>query len=123
MEAIELKPELRQTLEQVALQQASSVTTLVNQAVENYLRQQQRAKLDQEIAAFEKMHPELKKSYLGEWVAVHQQALVDHDKDVPALYRRIRAKYGRTSVLIRQVSESAVEEVWSRTPSTGKIPV
>ncbi|MBI3537185.1 MAG: hypothetical protein HY070_06480 [Chloroflexi bacterium] len=121
MDTIKLNADLVETLERVAQQQASSVTDLVNQAVGNYLRQQQRAKLDQEIAAYEKMHPRLKKENLGEWVAVHQQALVDHDQDLSALYRRVRAQYGKTSILIRQVSGTAVEEVWLRTPSEGKI--
>ncbi len=121
MEAIELKPELQDTLEQVAKQQASTVNDLVNQAVKNYLLQQQREKLDHEIAAFERLHTQLKQLYLGRWVAVHQGELVDHDKDIAALYQRVRAKYGRTSVLIRQVTEVPIEEATIRAPSTGKI--
>lgn len=119
METIELKPELRESLEQVAQQQSSSVNALVNQAVEDYLREQQRAKLDREIAAFEAMHSELRQKHLGEWVAVHQANLIDYDGDLSALYRRVRAKYGKISVLIRQVTWSPTEEVWLRTPSTG----
>lgn len=120
METIKLTPELHDTLEQVAKQQESTVNALVNQAVQNYLRDQQRAKLDQEIAEFEKLHSQLKQKYLGEWVAIHHQKLVDHDKDIGALYHRIRSKYGKTSVLIRQVTEKPIEEVSITTPSTGK---
>ncbi len=122
METIELKPELRETLEQVAQQQSSTVNALVNHAVEDYLREQQRAKLDREIAAFESMHPTLREKHWGEWVAVHQGNLIDHDRDLSALYRRVRAQYGKTSVLIRQVTFIPNEEVWLRTPSTGKSP-
>ncbi len=122
METIELKPELRETLEQVAQQQSSTVNALVNHAVEDYLREQQRAKLDREIAAFESIHPALREKHLGEWVAVHQENLIDHDRDLSALYRRVRAQYGKTSVLIRQVALTPTEEVWLRTPSTGKNP-
>ena len=67
------------------------------------------------------MHDELRQKYLGEWVAVHDQKLVEHDSDGLALYRRVRARFGRISVLIRHVTEESVEEVWIRTPSTGKI--
>lgn len=58
-----------------------------------------RTKLDREIAAYEKQHPILKQTYLGQWVAIHQGQLVDHDPDEPSLYRRIRANYGRLSMV------------------------
>lgn len=121
MDAIVLRPDLQQTLEQNATQEAKSVADLVNEAVEFYLREQQRAKLDREILAYEAMHPELNQKHPGQWVAIHNQQLVDSDENGSALYQRIRAKYGRISVLIRQVTEHSVEEVWLRTPSTGQI--
>ena len=123
MDAIVLRTDLRETLEKDAEQEARSVNDLVNEAVEHYLRERQRAKLDQEIAAYEAMHAELRQKYLGQWVAVHEQKLVDHDRDGSALYRRIRARYGQTSVLLRQVTDQPVEEVWLRTPSTGKVAI
>ncbi|OGO43460.1 MAG: hypothetical protein A2Z04_06410 [Chloroflexi bacterium RBG_16_57_9] len=121
MDVIVLRSDLRETLKKDAEQEARSVNDLVNEAVEHYLRERQQAKLDTEIAAYEAMHDELRQKYLGEWVAVHDQKLVEHDSDGLALYRRVRARFGRISVLIRQVTEESVEEVWIRTPSTGKI--
>ncbi|OGO42697.1 MAG: hypothetical protein A2Z04_01730 [Chloroflexi bacterium RBG_16_57_9] len=38
--------------------------------------------------------------YEGKYVAVHNLTLVDSDRDERALYRRVRAKYGKTAVLI-----------------------
>ncbi len=38
--------------------------------------------------------------YEGEYVAIHNRALVDHDKNEDELYQRIRAQYGRTPVLL-----------------------
>jgi len=120
MSGIALRDDLRETLEKNAEQESRSVDDIVNEAVGLYLRERQRAKLDREIAAYEAMHAELRQKYLGQWVAVHDQKLVDHDPDGSALYQRIRAKYGKTSVLIRQVMGQPIEEVWVRTPSTGK---
>ena len=120
METIILRPDLRRALEHDAAQETKSVNDIVNDAVEYYLRERQRAKLDQEITAYETMHPILRKNHLGHWVAIHNQQLVDADEDKLALYRRIRSKYEKTSVLIRQVSENPIEEVWIRTPTTGK---
>lgn len=121
MEPIVLRPNSRKTLEEQAQQAAKTVNELVNEAVEQYLLPQQRQKLDREIAAYERLHPELRQTHLGQWVAIHQQQLVDADTDQAALYRRIRTKYGRTSVLIRQVTAQAIEEVWLRTSGTGNI--
>ncbi|MCI0347557.1 MAG: DUF5678 domain-containing protein [Chloroflexi bacterium] len=119
MEAITLREDLRETLERDAEREARSVDDLVNEAVERFLDGRQLRKLDAEIAAYEKMHTQLRRQFLGQWVAVHEQQLVDHDSDVSALYRRVRARYGRTSVLIRRVTERPAEEIRVRTPSTG----
>ncbi|MCC7106824.1 MAG: hypothetical protein IT307_16955 [Chloroflexi bacterium] len=77
-------------------------------------------KINREIVAYEAMHPRLAEERLGEWVAIHQGALVDHDRELSALYKRIRARYGRTSVLLRQVSSQPQEELRVGTPSTGR---
>jgi glutamyl-tRNA reductase len=121
MDTIVLRSDLYRVLEQNAQEEARSVSEIVNEAVEHYLREQQRAKLNREIQAYEALHAELQRKYLGQWVAVHNQAVVDHDQDRVILYRRIRAKYGRTAVLLRQVTEHPHEEIWLRTPSMGKV--
>ena len=121
MEAIVLRPELREAVEKDATQEAKSVNEIVNEAVEQYVRERLRVKLDQEIAAYEAMHAELRRKYLGKWVAVHEQKLIDHDDDRAALYRRVRAKFGSLPVLIRQVTAQTSEDIRMRTPSTGKI--
>ena len=112
MEAIILRTDLREILEKDARKEDKSLNDMVNEAVEHYLRERQRAKLDREISAYEAMHAELREKYPGQWVAVHEQKLIDRDSDRLALYRRVRARYGRTSVLLRQVTEQPVEEVW-----------
>lgn len=120
MDKIVLEPSLRAWLEQDAAQDTRSINDLINEAVAQYLRDRQQAKLDNEIAAYEALHHELVRDHAGEWVAIHRQELVDHDRDRVALYRRIRSRYGHTSVLIRQVLPEPVEEVWLRTPATGR---
>jgi len=120
METIVLEPGLRAWLEQDAAQDVRSLNDLVNEAVARYLRERQQTKLDREIVAYEAMHPRLLQEHLGEWVAIHHQKLIDHDNDCAALYRRVRARYNRTSVLIRQVTPDPIEEVWAHTPTTGR---
>ncbi len=117
-EPIVLKPEWNEWLEESARQEARTPSDLVNEALEYYYHSRQREKLNQEIAAYEAMHAKLWQSMPGEWVAIHQQKLVDQDRDRLALYRRIRAKYGRISVLLRQVHEQPTEEIWWRSVRT-----
>ena len=120
METILLRDDLQKTLEQESHLESKSINEIVNEAVENYVREKQRKKIDKEIAAYESMHNELKVKYFSKWVAIDEGQLVDHDTDQAELYKRVRAKFGRKSVLLRQVQEQAVEEIRIRTPSTGK---
>lgn len=120
---IVLRPDIRQTLAARAEQEARSVDDLANEAIDDYLRTRQQEKLDREIVAYTQMHPELWRTLPGHWVAFHNGEMVDTDPDQAALYRRVREKYGRTAVLIRQVRQEANEDLWMRTPSTGRIGV
>lgn len=52
------------------------------------------ARFDQEVAAFEAMHPQLMEKYEGKWVAVYGGQVVDVDDDDGALFDRARDKYG-----------------------------
>ncbi|MFN8444111.1 MAG: DUF5678 domain-containing protein [Caldilineaceae bacterium] len=121
MLSILLSPDLTLSLEQEAIEEDKSVNDIINDAVENYLHARQQAKIDQEIVAYQTMHTQLKRDLLGEWVAIHNQKLIDHDRDRVALYRRIRARYGRNPILIRQVREQPIEELFARTPNTGRV--
>lgn len=109
-----MKPEWNEWLAERARLEARSPSDLINEALEYYFHARQREKLNEEIATYEEMHDQLWQSMPGEWVVIHQQKLVDHDSDRVALYRRIRTKYGRISVLLRQVREQPVEEIWWR---------
>ncbi len=68
------------------------------------------------------MYPELRQTYPGQWVAIHDRQLVDHDEDVAPLHRRMLDRYGRMPVLIQRVTESPVEEVYIRSPRLDDTP-
>ncbi len=119
-EPIVLQPEISSLLEDSARRNAKTVNELVNEALQYYFDAQQEEKLNQEIDAYEAMYGELWRTMPYQWVAIHNRELVDHDVDDVALYRRVSAQYGRVSILIRQVRESPIEEIWIRTPSTGR---
>jgi len=66
-----------------------------------------------EEKAYWLLYPKLREKYLGKYVAIHQEELVDHDEDQLELYLRIREKYGKEFVMITPVNEKAQEEVYT----------
>ncbi len=107
MQTIVLEPRVLEGLNREAKTQARDLNEIVNETLEKYLQERRRAKLLDEIQAYIKLHPRLKKKYLGQWVAIHEHKLVDHDGEHAVLYRRVREKYGRAAVLIRRVEKQA----------------
>lgn len=116
-----LREDLGIQLLEDAAQSDTSIDQLLNQAVEEFLLNKQREKIDAEIAAYIELHPELWKTRAGQWVAVHDGQVVDADPDRVALYQRVRQRFGKTPVLIREVAADPDPEIWIRTPSTGKL--
>ena len=72
--------------------------------------------VDAEIVAYHRLHPTLLAEHAGEFVAVAEQKLVDHDVDKLALYRRIQARYPEQFVLVRRVEHVPEPELHVRSP-------
>lgn len=104
------KPELVERLAQVATIQGATTEELLNQAVSEYLDKLAYQKIEAESAAFEKLHPELVTKFLGEYVAIHEGTVVDHDSDVRTLHLRMRKQFGRIPVLLRQITHHAEQQ-------------
>lgn len=104
-------------LEQEARQRNQSVETLVETAVTHFLTASEmsepanqltpttigaarRAKIHTEAKAWRSL-PEAERSrYQGQFVAVHEGRVIDHDADRLQLYRRVREQLGDMPVLI-----------------------
>mgnify|MGYP001450366990 CR=1 FL=1 len=110
MSQITLEPALQRQLEQVAEAVAQSPEQIVEDAVAERLRDLEGQLLELEIAAYERLHPQLKETHRGQFVAVHGGEVVDSDPDLALLYSRVRARYGSRVVLIRQVEDSSLQE-------------
>ncbi len=78
------------------------------------------AELDEEatpeMRTYIALHPMLKEKYLGQYVAIYQGKLIDHDPDHEALYRRIDAQYPDEFVWISPVEEEAIPTLTFRSP-------
>lgn len=72
--------------------------------------------MEQERLAFLTLHDQLKKSYLGQYVAIFAQQLVDHDAELKPLYQRIRHQYPHEFVLIRRVEADPEPVHYFRSP-------
>lgn len=73
-------------------------------------------KLKQEEEAYLKMHSWLKENYFGEYIAIHNEELVDHDKSLDALGNRIYERFGNIPIWISKVREKPIEEWVFRSP-------
>jgi len=56
---------------------------------------------------YHQRHAELKAQYLGQYIAMHEGQVVDHDADFPTLRQRIRQQFENTPVMITLVEEDA----------------
>ena len=115
-----LPQDLTESLMSAADQAGAPVDALIQEAIRQYLAARRREQIEREIAAYETMHATLLRELPGMWVAVHNGELVDHDHDKVELYRRVSERFGRKPVLLREVRAEATEEIWLRTPSTGR---
>ena len=73
-------------------------------------------KLEIERDAFLRQHPSLLAQYRGEYVAMHEQRVIDHDPDIRTLHLRVFDRLGRTPVLLKQVTDEPERELVFRSP-------
>jgi len=96
-------------MEQVADQQNTTPEQLLNQAVRQFLYKAALEKMKTETKAFEQMHDQLVTQYLGHYVAIHNGEVVDHDPDLPVLRKRIRQRFERMPILLREVTQERIQ--------------
>lgn len=113
---ITLQPRLVEQLEQIAVHRSVEVEELIETAVRAYLRQVERENIKAEAEAFRSMHTTLVEKYLGQYVAIHDGKVVDHDEDFQTLHSRIRQRFGRQPVLLRQVKSKPERVLTFRSP-------
>jgi len=100
----------------IAEREDKEISELVNEALRRYLWEVRERKIDREMEAYRAMHAELKRRFLGEYVAIHNGKLIDHDTDRRALSRRVRQKYGNVAVLITPVEDKPERELLMLSP-------
>lgn len=74
------------------------------------------AQVEREKNAYLQLYPQLKKQYTGQYVAIHNSQLVDHDVDYGALFERIDDRYPDTFVWLTQVEAEPMGTIVVRSP-------
>ncbi|MBX3052605.1 MAG: hypothetical protein KF753_14075 [Caldilineaceae bacterium] len=96
-----------QQLEGLARSRSMDVAELAEEAIRSHLRAVRRAAMDREAAAFVRLHPQLLATIPGEYAAIFNGELVDHDEDQLAVLSRVQKAFSGMPVLIRQVTSIA----------------
>ncbi len=105
MPTVTVNPRLYKQLEEAAHIQQSSLDDIADEAFRLYLWEQSRSKIAEESASYRLQHDALKTKYLGEYIAMREGQVVDHDPDFSILYGRIRQRFGQTPVMITRVEK------------------
>ncbi len=107
---IELPARLVNPLQVLADQQQSSIETIVEDLVTEYLRKQRHQQLMEEMLRYQDQHAQLAAQYRGQFVGMLAGRVLDSDLDGGELYARLRQQYGDTPILIVEVSTQPEQE-------------
>lgn len=127
MSQITLPDQTVEKLEQFASSQGTNATEILLKLVEDYLADNMPtqplsssdgrfAKIETEQKHYEATHATLLNLYRGQYIAMHDGEVVDHDFDRVGLSRRVRSRYGKIPVLIVQVRDEPQFTIYVRSP-------
>ena len=114
--SLNLNHQVVTNIKEMAGQYNLDANDLLTQALKNYRRKLEEAKIKTEKQHFLRQHSQLKTLYLGMYIAMHQGQIVDYDAHFESLHRRIRQTYGRTAILIREVKPDPDPPLMLRSP-------
>jgi F0F1-type ATP synthase membrane subunit b/b' len=100
MSKIILGEPLASQIRQEANAQGVDIEKYLESVLQHHRFHGQQAKVAAEAEWWSLQTDEVKSRYAGEFVAIHQQAVIDHDKDEDTLRKRIRSNFGKTAILL-----------------------
>ncbi len=116
MLTITVKPDIAEQIGRLADETRMDTEALVDQALRAYLARFRQEKIRTEAQAFEQQRASLLRQYRGEYVAIHEGRVIDHDPDLRTLHLRVFARWGHTPVLLKKVTEEPERELVFRSP-------
>ena len=109
MASVELRPQLIEQLKNEAARRRTSLEALANDWLEEQLWEAKNKKINEEAERFRAKHAELLAQYAGQYVAMRDGLVIDHDPDLIALHGRIRSQYGDEPILMAPVTSEPVQ--------------
>ncbi len=103
---IAIRDELIRSVEKLAQDQGTDAESLVNEWIERQLALAREQQIREESARFRAQHSSLLATYTGEYIAMRNGEVLDHDLDVQALYLRMRERFGDELILIAPVTDT-----------------
>lgn len=80
-----------------------------------------RKKIQSETEAFVTQYEILLAKYLGQYVAMHEGKVIDHDVDLRTLHLRVYERVGYTPVLLKQVTAELERALVLRSPRLDRV--
>lgn len=100
MSTLQISDDLAQLIQREAANRGMPIEDFLKAVLQRERTLTDRLKIEQEQEWWLSSPLSERAKYEGEFVAVHNQRLVDHDKDAAVLTQRVRAQFGKTAVLI-----------------------
>ncbi len=122
MLTVTLKPDVAEQVSRLASGAQTEADAIVDEAMRQYLRELRRRKIEAEGAAFEQQHAALLAEYRGQYVAIHEGRMIDHDSSLQALHLRVYSLLGHTPVLLKKVTDEPEREAVFRSPRFEREP-
>lgn len=122
MLTVTIESNLAEQISQLAAHTQRSADELVEEAIQAYLSQVRRDKIHAEREEFERQHEQLVTAYLGQYIAMHEGQVIDHDPDLQTLHLRVIERLGRTPVLLTRVAAQPHRELVFRSPRFERNP-
>lgn len=116
MTTITLTPELAEQIGHLGGTDEESAQQIVEKAVRAYLARLRQEKIRRETEAFQAQYQTLLTDYAGQYVALHEGRVIDHDPDLRALHLRVFEKVGHTPVLLKLVTAEPERAMVFRSP-------
>src|SRR3990172_1877017 len=116
MLSVTLKPDVAEQISQIAGESKMETEAVVDTAVRAYLRKRAEEKIRAEQKEFNEQKESLLVKYKGEYVAVHNGEVIDHDPSIGELHRRVHKSLGRIPVLLKKVTDEPDRVLVFRSP-------
>ena len=98
--SVQVPDKMAEEIRREAESEGITTDAILEAAWRRYRAVLQRKKIHQEQTWWESLPLERRMQYKGEYVAVHNKEVVDHDIDRVSLHKRVRVRYGNIAVLV-----------------------